>query len=180
MRLLPYFSTPAEFRAYDPEVTEIARLLRGAIRSAEPHLQIEHIGSTSVPGCGGKGILDLAILYPDGFLARARAVLDGLGFQRQGGPEPFPESRPMRVGCVQHKGRPFRIHAHVIALGSEEQGELVWFRETLRGNSALRQSYEARKRAILATGIEDPLEYCKAKGPFVTEVLRERHAADAP
>ncbi len=174
MRILPYFSTPAEFRAHDAEGAEIARQLRGAIQSAEAELQVEHVGSTSVPGCGGKGIIDLAILYPQGLLARARAVLDGLGFQKQGGPEPFPENRPMRVGCVEHDGRPFRIHAHVIALGSEEHGELVWFRETLRGDSALRQSYEERKRAVLAMGIEDPLEYCKAKGAFITDALNER------
>ena len=178
MRILPYFSTPAEFRAYAPEGAEIARQLRGAIQGAEAELQVEHVGSTSVPGCGGKGIIDLAILYPQGLLARARAVLDGLGFQKQGGPEPFPENRPMRVGCVEHDGRPFRIHAHVIALESEEHRQLIGFRETLRADSALRQSYEERKRAILAAGIHDALEYCKAKGVFVTEVLEQRQLAE--
>jgi len=174
MRILPYLSIPAEFRAYDPEAKEIARLLREAIQGVEPRLQVEHVGSTSVPGCGGKGIIDLAVLYPEYLLAGARAVLDGLGFQKQGGPEPFPENRPMRVGCLEHDGRPFRIHAHVIALNSEEHGELVWFRETLRRDSVLRQSYEERKRAILAMGIQDSIEYCKAKGAFITNALKER------
>ena len=174
MRILPYSLLPAEFRAYDPEVTGIARLLRDAVSSVEPQLQVEHIGSTAVPGCGGKGIIDLAILYPGGLLARAKAVLDGLGFQKQGGPEPFPEDRPMRVGCVEHAGRPIRIHAHVIALGSEEHGELVWFRDTLRRDPALRQRYEARKQAILAMGIQDPLAYCDAKGAFIADALKER------
>ena len=177
MRILQYSLMPAEFVAYDPEVTEVARPLQSAIRNGEPQLQVEHIGSTSVPGCGGKGIVDLAILYPEGLLARARAVLDGLGFQKQDGPEPFPESRPMRVGCVEREGRPFRIHAHVIALGSQEHGELVWFRDTLRGDVALRRSYEDQKRAILALGIQDPLEYCKAKGAFITDALEKRQAA---
>jgi GrpB-like predicted nucleotidyltransferase (UPF0157 family) len=86
----------------------------------------------------------------------------------------------MRVGCVEHDGRPFLIHAHVIALESEEHGELVWFRETLRGDCVLRQNYEERKRAILASGIQDPLEYCKAKGAFITDVLKERRCARGP
>src|SRR5882762_7738322 len=110
MRILPYFLMPAEFRAYGPEAAEVARLVGDAIRKVEPQLQVEHVGSTSVPGCGGKGIIDLAVLYPEELLARARAVLDGLGFQKQGGPEPFPESRPMRVGSVEHDGRSFQIH----------------------------------------------------------------------
>src|SRR5437899_3256428 len=99
MCILKYSLSPAEFVAYDPEVAEVAGLLRGAIQSGEARVRVEHIGSTSVPGCGGKGIVDLAVLYPEGLLARARDVLDGLGFQKQDGPEPFPESRPMRVGC---------------------------------------------------------------------------------
>jgi GrpB-like predicted nucleotidyltransferase (UPF0157 family) len=177
LRLVPYLSMPAEFRAYDPQVVEMARLLCRAIRSVDPELQVEHVGSTSVPGCGGKGVIDLAVLYPEGLLARARTVLDDLGFQKQSGREPFPESRPMRVGCAEHAGRSFQIHAHVIALGSEEHRELVWFREALRGSWELRHRYEERKRAILAMGIEDSIEYCKAKGTFISDVLRERQPA---
>ncbi len=177
MQIQSYVSTPAEFRAHEPEAAEVARRVSAAIREIEPALQVEHIGSTSVPGCGGKGIVDLAVLYPEGLLARARAVLDGMGFQKQGGPEPWPESRPMRVGSVEHAGRPFRLHAHVIALESPEHAELVWFRETLRNNAALRQRYEERKKTILRSGIRDSVEYSKAKGAFVTDVLGKRQGA---
>ena len=176
MRIGPYFSRPAEFRAYEPEAIEIACLLRNAIQGMEPELEVEHVGSTSIPGCGGKGIIDLAVLFPEGLLARARKVLDGLGFQKQGGREPFPEERPMRVGCADHGGRSYRIHAHVVARSSREHDELVWFRETLRRNSTLRQRYEDRKRAILAAGITDEIDYCKAKGGFVSNVLEERES----
>src|SRR5262245_42794007 len=104
MRILPYIPKPAEFRAYDSQVAEVAHLLVNAIQHEDPQLQVEHVGSTSVPNCGGKGVIDLAVLYREGFLAPARAVLDRLGFQKQTGPEPFPESRPMRVGAVEHDG----------------------------------------------------------------------------
>src|SRR5438874_1909694 len=82
-------------------VAEVARRVGDVIRSVAPELQVEHVGSTSVPGCGGKGIVDLAVLYGEGFLDRAKLILDGLGFQKQGGRDPFPESRPMRVACVE-------------------------------------------------------------------------------
>ena len=174
MRVLPYSSMPAEFLTYNPAVAEIARQLRGAIRDVEPKLQVEHVGSTAVPSCGGKGLIDLAVLYPAGLLDRAKVVLDELGFQKQGGPEPFPEERPMRVGCLEHGGHPFQVHAHVIALDSEEHSELVWFRDALRRDPLLRRRYEERKRAILAMGIQDSLEYCKAKGAFITNALKGR------
>jgi GrpB-like predicted nucleotidyltransferase (UPF0157 family) len=177
MRILPYLPTLAEFRAYDPMAAQVAGMLRDAIQSMAPELRVEHVGSTSVPGCGGKGIVDLAVLYPDGFLARARAIFDDLGFQKQSGQDPFPESRPMRVGGVERDGQSFRIHAHVIAVDSDEHQELVWFREALRLSSELRHSYEERKRAILARGITNSVEYCKAKGVFITDALKERQVA---
>ena len=177
MRILPYLSTLAEFRAYNPKAAQVAGMLRDAIQTMAPELRVEHVGSTSVPGCGGKGIVDLAVLYPDGFLARARAILDDLGFQKQGGRDPFPESRPMRVGCVEHDGQSFRIHAHVIASGSDEHQELTWFREALRARSELRHAYEERKREILASGINDSVEYCLAKEEFIADALKRRKFA---
>ena len=179
MRILPYFSTPAEFHVYDPKAAEVAGLLCDDIRTLAPELRVEHFGSTSVPGCGGKGIVDLAVLYPDGFLERAKAILDGLGFQKQGGRDPWPESRPMRVGCVEHDGRRFLIHAHIILLDSDEHRELVFFRGALRASSRLRHCYEERKRAILAMGIRDPIAYCKAKGAFITDVLKAMQTGGA-
>ena len=174
MRIRPYIPGPAEFRPYDPATGEIAAKLRDEIRTTEPRLEVEHIGSTSVPRCSGKGIIDLAVLYPEGLLAAARDVLDTLGFQKQGGPEPWPEDRPMRVGSVEHDGQLYQIHAHVIALDCNEHYELVWFRDLLCRDSSLRQRYEERKRAILAMGIDNSLEYCKAKGTFVEDILKEQ------
>ena len=177
MHIEPYFSRPAEFRPYHPAVAEVARLVCYAIQSVQPELRCEHIGSRSVPGCGGKGTIDLAVLYPEGFLPRARAALDGLGFQKQGGLEPLPEERPLRVGSVEHGGGSFRIHAHVVALHWQEHAELIWFRDALRAGPTLRQRYERRKKAILELGIPDSNEYCRAKGALVVDLLKERQPA---
>ncbi len=174
MHILPYFEAHAEFRPHDPIAAFVAVELSQAIRSIAPDLSVEHIGSSSVPGCGGKGVIDLAVLYPEDGLERSRKALDELGFQRQGGPEPFPESRPMRVGAVEHGGQTFRVHAHVIARDSDEHHELVWFRDALRARPDLRARYEARKQEVLARGIIDPIEYCKAKGDFITDALKLR------
>ncbi len=174
MHIGAYISGDAEFRDYDAAAVSIANQLKSLIRKRAPGLKVEHVGSTAVPGCGGKGVIDLAVLYPEGLLGRARTVLQELGFQSQGGPEPFPETRPMRVGCVEHDGRAHRIHAHVIALGSEEHEELVWFRDALCSDPALRRSYEEKKRAIVSAGIHDALDYCKAKGAFITQTLARR------
>ena len=167
----PYEREPARFQAYDPVAAEVAAAVAGAVRDLDPHLAVEHVGSTAVPGCGGKGVVDLAVLYPAGGLSSATAVLDRLGFQPQPGPDPFPESRPMRVGSLEVGNRRYRIHAHVLAAGCAEYRELVVFREALRSHPDLCRAYEARKQAILAGGVADSAQYARIKGTFVREAL---------
>jgi GrpB-like predicted nucleotidyltransferase (UPF0157 family) len=108
---------------------------------------VEHVGSTSVPGCAGKGIVDLLLVYRDGQLADARDLLDALGFQRQTGRDPFPEERPMRVGSLVHGETAFNLHVHVIAASSPEAQELRGFRDRLRADAALVAAYVAAKSA---------------------------------
>jgi GrpB-like predicted nucleotidyltransferase (UPF0157 family) len=163
----PYVKGPAIYREYDPLAPEAARALCEAIENEEPRLTVEHIGSTAAPGCAGKGIIDLMVLYPPGLLAPAKEALDRLGFQRQTTRDPFPEDRPMRVGAVEHGGAQFRVHAHVISVDSAEAGELRAFRDRLRAEPALRAEYEALKRSILAAGIVDSVDYAEAKSAFI-------------
>jgi GrpB-like predicted nucleotidyltransferase (UPF0157 family)/mannose-6-phosphate isomerase-like protein (cupin superfamily) len=134
---------------------------------------VEHIGSTAVPGCAGKGIVDLMILYPPGQLAEVRDMLDLLGFQRQTGRDPFPEERPMRVGSVKYDGCRFQLHAHVIVSDSHEARELRAFRERLRREPALLEKYVALKRQLIGAGITDRLDYCIRKGEFIAANLRQ-------
>jgi GrpB-like predicted nucleotidyltransferase (UPF0157 family) len=166
-----YTLTTAEYLPYNPESFRVAASIAKTIVAANSNLRVEHIGSTAIPGCWGKGIIDLLVLYRAGELESARDRLDYLRFQHQPGPDPFEEDRPMRVGGVEYLGRAYRVHAHVIAAGSDEARDLLKFRDILRGNTGLRRAYEAEKRAILARGITKSTEYSKAKGDFIRCVL---------
>src|SRR5688500_16490862 len=127
------YTDPAEiFRPYDPRYPEVARRVAALIEGRMPDARVEHIGSTAVPGCAGKGIVDFQMLYPPGRLADARDTLDGLGFQRQTGLDPFPEERPLRVGTFAHDGTIYRLHVHVVAEDDAEAEELRRFRDRLR------------------------------------------------
>src|SRR5262245_33121696 len=103
----PYERRPAACRDHDPRCAEVARRVAALVEPHLPGAVLEHVGSTAVPGCAGKGIVDLMLVYPEGQLAAARDVLDALGFQRQSGRDPFPEERPMRRGSVEHEGTTF-------------------------------------------------------------------------
>lgn len=166
-----YQNPGAVCAAYDPRAPQAARLLLRLITESEPGLAVEHVGSSAVPECDGKGTLDLLVTYAPGGLERAKAVLAGLGFQKQTGRDPFPEERPMRVGSLEFEGGRFPIHAHVIARDSAEASELIRFRDRLHSDPNLRAAYVARKREIIRAGVADSIEYSILKGSFVREAL---------
>ena len=169
------YAAPAPaFRESDPAAAEVARALAEAITACDGRLRVEHVGSSSVPGLGGKGYVDLLVLYPDGALDVAKQALAALGFQHQRGRDPWPETRPMRVGQVEHAGRSYPVHAHVVAANAGEVAELLTFRDRLRADGALQRSYETEKRRILAGGVLDGVDYAEKKSTFVRRVLAEQ------
>jgi GrpB-like predicted nucleotidyltransferase (UPF0157 family) len=162
-----YNDAPAACKEYDPRATEVARIIGKMIRKRMLAAAVEHIGSTAVPGCAGKGIVDLLLVYPESELESAKATLDELGFQRQTSRDPFPETRPMRVGSLEYQGKVFNIHVHVISDANAEADDLLAFRDRLREDSRLRVAYVALKREIIDAGITDSVDYSLAKGEFV-------------
>ena len=141
------------------------------VRGRIPGIAVEHVGSTAVPGCAGKGVVDLVIPYREGELPRVKRALDDLGFQRQGTRYPFPEDRPMRVGSLDHDDDPFRLHVHVVPAGSGEPEEFRAFRDRPRSDPELLRGYVDRKRRIIEGGTTDPVAYSRTKGDFVRQVL---------
>ncbi|MEP6942275.1 MAG: GrpB family protein [Betaproteobacteria bacterium] len=169
--ILTYQVMPPAYVEYDPTVVAVAQRVVDAIHAKASWVHAEHIGSTAIPNCAGKGIVDLAAFYPADTLAQTRDALDAMGFQRQRAGHIFPESRPMRVGAIEHDGQILRLHVHVVARDSSEAADLRRFRDVLRGNDALREAYQAKKRAILQSGLSEPVGYTREKGEFITAVL---------
>jgi GrpB-like predicted nucleotidyltransferase (UPF0157 family) len=174
----PYSHVRASCRAFDPHAGEVADTVAALLRSRFPQMEVEHVGSTAIPGCAGKGIIDLMALYPDGMLEQARAAVDSLGFQPQTFGEPFPEDRPMRVGTLRLHGRRYRIHVHVIAASASEVDALRTFRDRLRRNTTLVRDYVARKRTLISRGITGSPDYARAKGGFISSVLDQDTPAE--
>lgn len=169
--ILAYQILPPAYVEYDPACVDVAARVAALIEAAAPWAKVEHIGSTAVRDCAGKGIIDFVALYRVGKLAVTRHAIDGLGFQPQRAGHAFPEDRPMRVGAIEHNGRVYRLHVHIVAEDSEEVLELRQFRDALRADPAVRDAYQAKKRAILESGLSEPVGYTKAKGEFIHSVI---------
>ena len=166
-----YVYRPAEYLPYDHESPRVADSVAQMILAADAQFRVEHVGSTAVPGCWGKGVVDLILLYPVSRLAEACEILDGLGFQQQSGPESFPETRPLGVGSVEYLGREYRVHVHVLEDACAEASDVIKFRDLLRSNVGLRRAYEMQKRVLLSRDISESTQYSQAKREFIRTAL---------
>ena len=158
---------------HDPRTFAVARRVTEIVAVAVPGAAAEHIGSSSVAGLAGKNTVDLLLPLDAPEIPEATEWLVAVGFRRQGGPDPFPPTRPMLEGSLREEGEVFAIHLHVIPLGDLEIEEMRAFRERLRADPALRDAYVAEKRRIVEEGVPDALEYAYRKGVFVVGTLRD-------
>ena len=179
IRPYPHPSPHPALRPWNPRAPQAAAHVAALIVERLPDTTVEHVGSSSVPGCAGKGYLDLVIPYrDDDHLGHINNALFALGFGCQRNRDPFPESRPMRTGVIDHEGQTFLLHVHVVPELTPDMAELLDFRDRLRADSALVAEYVAAKRAVLDAGVLDGVDYAEKKGEFIT-ALEYKGADDA-
>lgn len=166
----PYPRQQVEFLPYDPRAPKAAQHVVNLIQNAIPEVAVEHIGSTAVPRCGGRGVIDLMILYTDADVEAILDKLDDLGFQWVQRKNELPEEWPMGMGAILCDGELFRLHIHVQPADHPSVAEKRGFRDRLRNDENLRAAYMEHKRAILSAGTTDPIAYTSAKADFVKDV----------
>ena len=168
----PYRRAPVEVHQADPHAPEVARRLIELIATRWPPTPAEHVGSSSVPGLAGKGIIDLLLPAEPADIPTITQALVELGFQPQL-PAVFPASRPMLWGTFRHGSTDYRVHVHVVAASSPEVTAMRGFRDALRADPLLRRRYVALKRAIVAGGPVDPVVFSNAKHDWIAATLAQ-------
>jgi GrpB-like predicted nucleotidyltransferase (UPF0157 family) len=165
-----YERLPVEVRDYDPQAPAVARLVIELIAAAGAGTA-EHVGSSAVPGLAGKGTVDLLLPTPASDIPKVADALVAAGFQRQQIAKAFPPTRPMLQGAIRHHGKRYRLHVHVVPVGSPEVAAMRGFCDALRADSELRDGYVALKRDIVARGLTDSVDFSVAKHAYITAVL---------
>lgn len=170
---IAYDDPTAVVRPWDDRAPAVADRVITLIDMVIPEGTAEHIGSTAIPGCDGKGVIDLMLLYRPGQIAVARDAVDYLGFQHHEVPGAHPEDRPVRIGTIDHEGETFRVHVHILAEDAPEVARQRHFHNTLRADPALVAAYVADKRRIATSGTAgDGGAYADTKGQFIANVNR--------
>ncbi len=171
LTILSYERRVAHVSTWDPRSADIAAQITAIVQARRPDLVVEHIGSTAVTGLPGKGIVDLSVETEPGEIPGIVAMLHGLGFQDQPGPDPWPPARPMLVGAVLLDGDEFRIHFHVQPSGGDFRRDIA-FRDALRGDPELVRQYTLLKTAITGGTSVDGYRYTHSKTSWILGVYK--------
>jgi GrpB-like predicted nucleotidyltransferase (UPF0157 family) len=159
VRLSPY--TPDWARAFADERDRIASVIGSHV------LDIQHVGSTSIPGLSAKPIIDIAIAVPTlevAELLRPQMAEIGYDYAGDGG---VPGQR------IYGRGPRLRTHlVHAVISQGQAWSEYMSFRDTLRRDPALTQEYDTLKRSLAEKYPDDRPSYTAAKGKFIEKVLR--------
>jgi len=129
-------------------------------------LQIEHVGSTSVPGLCAKPIIDILLVVEDSADELSYVpVLESAGYTLR-----FRE--PQWFEHRMFKGPDTDINLHVFSKGTSEIKRMLLFRDHLRNNEADREKYAQVKRSLAKNKWRHIQHYADAKTSIIQEIMK--------
>ncbi len=158
----------------DPRWPEAYDVVRRQVADAlgERVLEVQHVGSTSVPGLWAKAMIDVDLTVADSGDEDAwLPLLEAIGFQLRVREPEWEEHRCLR-------GPDPVANLHVWSPGAREPRRHRMFRDWLRAHDADRDEYAAVKREVAARGFTDAMLYNNAKAGYVYDLYERIFLAD--
>ena len=160
LRLVP--SDPA----WPAQYARLAAEIRAALGAVL--LDVQHVGSTAVPGLLSKPVIDIAIaVASERDAGVCVAPLVALGYQHRG---PHGDD-PQRRYFVRDAGGVRIVQVHLYMLPAVAWDALLTFRDALRAHAHLAAAYTSEKLRVAERVQWNKAEYAIAKGPFVRRAL---------
>jgi GrpB-like predicted nucleotidyltransferase (UPF0157 family) len=169
-------SGPIEIFDYNPKWPDRFEVEASNIRSAlgESALQVEHVGSTSVPGLLAKPIIDIVLVVVDTTQENRYApALEAAGYKLRMREPGWHEHR-MFTSLAED------VNVHVFSKGCPEVDRMLQFRDWLRTDEADRELYAQTKRALARLQWKYTQNYADAKTVVVEEIMARARRAPKP
>ena len=171
--LLAAINEDVQLREYDASWPEVFLLERDRLLSLFPDqlIDIQHIGSTAVPGLSAKPIID--ILAGVESMQVAQALSEPLCLSGYTTSAEFNKTLPDRKWFMRWSNGHRTHHLHVVVYGAEPWNEHLRFRDTLRARPDIAIRYASLKSKLAAQYATDREAYTSAKEAFVQSVSRD-------
>jgi GrpB-like predicted nucleotidyltransferase (UPF0157 family) len=148
---------------YEQEKNKILKALGDTV------IDIQHIGSTSVPGLAAKPVIDILLgleLPPNAAQISSLEALGYLYFGEFG----IPQRHYFR------RGMPRTHQIHAVQVNSEFWETHILFRDFLRTHPEAAQQYEALKRHLAVEFRYERDRYTDSKAPLINQLLIQAKA----
>jgi GrpB-like predicted nucleotidyltransferase (UPF0157 family) len=135
-------------------------------------VDIQHVGSTSIPDIPAKPIIDIAIGVQDlNCIEDLKEILQSMSYIYRG----VGEGSSGHL-FVRESGPDIRTeHIHVNIAGSSHWENHIGFRDIMRSNSSLRKEYADLKKELARRFSEDRKSYTHGKHDFIQKALNLHH-----
>ncbi len=157
------------FYLYTKEFKEIFEKEKKRIKKTLPNNEIHHIGSTAIPGVGGKGIIDILIALQNWKEKEKTIVkLKKLGFTHIH-PEENGRVFLSKVSNTNYKD----IHIHLVEKGNKEYKEKLLFRDFLRKNKKEVERYHVLKQKWEKQAKGNRKKYGNLKVSYIKNIIQK-------
>jgi GrpB-like predicted nucleotidyltransferase (UPF0157 family) len=129
---------------------------------------IEHVGSTAVPGLAAKPVID--IMVPVESLEASRGSIEAAS---HAGYMYWPYKADVMHWLCKPSAAHRTHHLHIVPFGSPLWFDRLRFRDALRSDSKRAEQYAELKRHLAKRYRHDREAYTEGKSDFVTAVLAE-------
>ena len=158
----------AHDEAWMIQAKETCRMLKGLL--GDVAVDIQHVGSTAVPGLMAKPIVDIVIGVRElGDLDPYVEKLAQAGIHDRG--QDLPGQRLFVMGDFEANIRTHHIHA--VRWNDSAWKNYIRFRDYLRTFAEKRSEYEAEKRRLAASHPADRRAYTERKAELIGRLLTE-------
>lgn len=154
-----------------PEMAEHEMEKLRAILPASKIIDMQHVGSTAIPGMSAKPIIDIQIAVSclDDMKLMAVPLLQKLGYEYwDANPD---ATRMFFVRGMPPYGAQRTHHVHIVEPTSKHWHDKLLFRDYLCAHTDIAQAYEHLKHQLAEQHTYDREAYTDAKGDFVRNIL---------
>jgi GrpB-like predicted nucleotidyltransferase (UPF0157 family) len=169
------------FRPYNPNFPKLFGAEKGRLQKPLGNeAEIEHIGSTAVPGLGGKGVIDISVAVSKDEWPMISEKLIKLGYEYKKKDEERENQRLFFMANLPDEEMGTRIyHIHLTYPDSAELTKEIDFRNYLRTHpEAVREYADIKMKAAQAAQKFNTKEemrdtYGKVKEAFIRDILEK-------
>lgn len=169
------------FESYNPDWSTGFRQLKQKLETIliDYAVDIQHVGSTSIPGLPAKPILDIDIIIKDQTqFSGISSILERAGYHNRGD-QGIPGRFAFRQQSIYTPDSPERTkwmehHLYVCFSDSLALKNHLFFRDALLADKALCMQYAALKERLSGRNGISREQYTREKTEFILEVLRKQ------